>query len=355
MFYRLPGDVSRFLQPTLLVFAAVLLAAYVQERLARGGFFGPTTCSIKSATPSGASANRPRQRWACSTRPSAASCMIWANPLTSVQTGAQTLRQFARDGIADPPLVDEFAGIIEDGAQMLDYLRLSLIEQSRVLEGKPTPLDLQDTTVRPLVEAGVRYQKPRLAAGREIRIEGDDALQIHADAMKMVTVLMNLIGNALKYSDGPVRVVWRPAGQVLLIGVCDQGMAGGASRARRPRNCSRRSGGWTRTPRSRAQGLGLLSVRKIVEAHGGEAFIAGMRTARPLAVPSPRLLTARTLRCSTRARFGPPSSFPARSLLPAHPEPPVNARPRMGATVRVKAPGAESRAPASLCPLRFPA
>ena len=174
-FYRLPGDVSRFLQPTVLVFAAVLLAAYVQERLARGAFWANHLLNIERDAER---RKREQTEATLGVLNQAIGGIVHdlGNPLTSVQTGAQTLRQFARDDMADPPLVDEFAGIIEDGARMLDYLRLSLIEQSRVLEGKPTPLDLQATGVRPLAEAGARYQKPRLAAGREIRVEGDDCL-----------------------------------------------------------------------------------------------------------------------------------------------------------------------------------
>jgi signal transduction histidine kinase len=206
-FYRMPGDLSRFLQPTMLVLLTVLLAAYIQEKLARGGFWANHLLD-QERDAERRKREQTEQTLGVLNRAIGGIVHDLGNPLTSVQTGAQTLRQFARDDMTDPPLVEEFAGIIEDGARMLDYLRLSLIEQSRVLEGKPTPLDRQDTGVRPLVEAGARYQKPRLSAGREIRIEGDDALQIRADAMKMVTVFMNLIGNALKYSDGPVRVTW---------------------------------------------------------------------------------------------------------------------------------------------------
>ena len=127
------------------------------------------------------------------------------NPLTIVQGGADSLRYAINGNETDTELVKEFADMISSGAEMLNFLRLSLIEQTRVLDGTPTPVEARPVALRKIVEAGARFQKPYAKAGREIQIECDDT-PIVADEMKMTTVFMNLIGNALKYSDGEVCV-----------------------------------------------------------------------------------------------------------------------------------------------------
>ena len=201
------------------------------------------------------------------------------NPLTTVQMGASTLNLVMENG-ADAETMGELTAMINDGSQMLNFLRLSLIEQTRVLEGTPIPVELKPTSARATVERGARFQKPAIAAGRAIAIECPDA-QICADEMKMVTVWMNLIGNALKYSDGEIRVEWRSCydenGEpVLAMAVLDRGTRGG----RHPQKSSvavvqKRSGVWKGHAQIEGTGLGLLSVQKIVEAHGGETYIEG--------------------------------------------------------------------------------
>lgn len=93
--------------------------------------------------------------------------------------------------------------------------------------------------------------------------------------MKLVTVLMNLIGNALKYSDAEVRVSWRERDGLLQLAVMDEG--------HQERGLSREEAARLFVPFGRLEthaaiegtGLGLLSVQKIIEAHGGAVWIEG--------------------------------------------------------------------------------
>ena len=276
--------VFRLLQSTILVLVAVLLAAFIEERLARGAFLANHLLDREKDDE-----RRKREQTEATLRVlgQAIGGIVHdlGNPLTTVQGGAQTLRAMAGEGQADPETVEMFSGMIEDGAQVLNYLRLSLMEETRVLEGKPTPVELTPTPVRPLVEAGARYQKPRVAAGREVAIDGDEAVQVQADVMKMVIVFMNMIGNALKYSDGGVRVAWQPSGGMLLIGVLDRGTGGkGITRAQAEKLFSA-FGRLEAHAQIEGTGLGLLSVRKVAEAHGGEAFIQGYSDGTPGSPP----------------------------------------------------------------------
>ena len=196
------------------------------------------------------------------------------NPLTTMQMGAQTMEMFLDTGDVDKETLKEFTGIITSGAEMLNHLRLSLMEQTRVLEGKPIPVDLKPVPVRQLVEAGIHFQKPRFADGRKIVQDGED-VEIHADEMKLTTVFMNLIGNALKYSDGEVHIIWRVADKYLLVAIADEGMEGQGISKSQADQLFVAFGRLDTHAQVEGTGLGLLSVRKIVEAHGGEVFIEG--------------------------------------------------------------------------------
>ncbi len=228
------------------------------------------------------------------------------NPLTSVQTGAETMELFIADGDTDPETLREFLDIITDGARMLNYLRLSLMEETRVLEGKPIPVELKPVLVRAIVEAGARYQKPKFASGRRIVIEGED-VRLLLDEMKLVTVFMNLIGNALKYSDGEVRVTWRNYDANLLIAVQDQGSKGRGLTAEQATHLFVPFGRLEAHGDIEGTGLGLLSVQKIIEAHGGEIFIEGVEEVKfsTAQTPYPSLLdegfrTAFVIACPVR-------------------------------------------------------
>ena len=196
------------------------------------------------------------------------------NPLTIVQGSAETLGYLIKEDALDQKTELEFLGIITDGTQMLNSLRLSLLEQTRVLEGKPILVDSQATDIRCLVEAGARYQQPKHSTGRRITLEGED-LHLYVDELRFITVFMNLIGNALKYSDGAVKVTWRTDKGNVLVGVLDQGRKGRGISQAQAEELFVPFGRLETHAQVEGTGLGLLSVRKIAEAHEGEAYIEG--------------------------------------------------------------------------------
>lgn len=285
-------DLHFILLPALVLLLALLLAAYTQEQLARVAFYA-------GALPLEERNDERRQRAQTEGQLRVLAQAIGGivhdlgNPLTSVQLGAETLTTFLDDEAPDRALLREFAGTIQDGAEMLNALRLFLIEQVRVLEGRPIPVDLRPEPLRPIVEAGDRFQSPRLAGGRTVALEGG-VLEVRADRLKLSTVFMNLIGNALKYSDGDVRVVWRTDGDRVLVGVLDRGTAGRGISEAEARRLFVAFGRLEAHAQVEGTGLGLVSARKVVEAHGGEIFIQGHPDGAPA---SPPFTTARS-RCS---------------------------------------------------------
>lgn len=195
-------------------------------------------------------------------------------PLTSVQLGAQTLEMYLDSGNDSTAELKELTGIINQGAEMLNHLRLSLMEQTRVLEGKPIPIEPVTTSLRDLIETSVAFQKPGFIASRGIVLSGE-TVEIEVDAMKMTTVWMNLIGNALKYSDGAVHILWRTVGNWFVVAVGDEGREGRGISRDQADQLFVAFGRLDSHSDVEGTGLGLLSVRRIVEAHGGEVFIEG--------------------------------------------------------------------------------
>ncbi len=282
-----PGleNLSRFLQYTLPFMGALLLGAYVEEKLARGGFLANHELAQLQAEEHERLVKTEGMLHVLNNSIGGIVHDL-GNPLTSVQMGAQTLDLCLEHDAADAETLREISGAIAQGGQMLGFLRLSLIEQTRVLEGKATPVELKPTRVASVVELGAKFQKPNVSFGRKIEINGEETL-VCADEMKLATVFMNLIGNALKYSDGQVKVCWRRAQNepILLLAVCDQGTGG--------RGLTRQSAAQLFTAFGRLEihqavegtGLGLLSIRNIIAAHGGHSWIEGFEDGAPDSAP----------------------------------------------------------------------
>ena len=179
-------DVRFVFLPALLIISVLLLAACTEEQLARRAFLATHRLEEERD-------EEKHKRQQTEGKLHILAQVIGAivhdlgNPLTTVQMGTSTLAAFI-DSDADKETLKEFTGMIASGAQMLNFLRLSLIEQVRVLEGRPTPVDKKPVSVRAIIEAGARFQKPHALAGRVVQIECPDA-RIEADEMKMVTVL----------------------------------------------------------------------------------------------------------------------------------------------------------------------
>ena len=264
-----------------------MFVTYMQERSVRGEFLANHRLALLHAAER---QKRERTEGMLSVLNQAVGGIVHdlGNPLTSVQAGAETLRVLLEDPDPELEMQREMLDIVSDGAQMLDYLRLSLLEQTRALEGKPIPLELAPASVRRIVDAGIHFQKPKFSSDRKIAVPGDD-LELTVDPMKLTAVFMNFIGNALKYSDGEIEIAWREEKDTVLIAVLDQGRQASGLSETQARRLFAAFSRLEEHAGTEGTGLGLLSARKIVEAHGGEAYIEGYTDGTPL---SPLFSTA---------------------------------------------------------------
>lgn len=146
-----------------------------------------------------------------------------------------------------------------------DLARLSELEE-KGFELEKSPLDLT-AVVRGVVEA---YQKEANNKGLYLKLEAEPLPLLHADAFQIEQMVVNLVDNAIRYTEkGGVVVRLGPEAGGVLLSVTDTGI--GIPEEHLPRiferfyvvdkSRSRRTGG---------TGLGLSIVKHIVLAHGGK-------------------------------------------------------------------------------------
>lgn len=285
---QMASAISRVLQPTLLIAFVVSLAAWMQEQLARNAFAANQHLARLQALEY---EKRLESERTLHLLAGAIGGIVHdlGNPLTSVQSGASMLQFLLENGKSDPETTLEMARIIGDGAQMLDFLRLSLIEETRVLEGAPVAIERAQVSLRGVVEDGAKFQKPVLAQAHTLTIGDGDAL-VWGDEKRLVTVWMNLIGNAYKYSDGAVAIHWREEGQWVVAAVLDGGQSGRGLGFDQAGRLFVAFGRLETHEKIEGIGLGLVSVQKVIEAHGGEIWVEGTRDG---TAQSPLFSTAR--------------------------------------------------------------
>ena len=195
-------------------------------------------------------------------------------PITAIRGSVETLLDGAAQDLENGP---RFLGMIDKqsarlGSLVDDLLSLARIEEQAGL-GRIQVTRVAVIEVLQAAAAACREQ----ASGRKISLEVacEPALAADINARQIEQALVNLIGNAIQYSDGGtcVRVSAATSGNELILAVSDQGC--GIEAKHLPRIFER----FYRvdTARSRATGgtgLGLAIVKHIVLAHGGRVEVA---------------------------------------------------------------------------------
>ncbi len=187
------------------------------------------------------------------------------NPLQVVLLQADRISRVAPD---DARLRRPVAAIRFAGRRMERMLR-DLTDAAR-LEGGGLRLAREPVELRPFVEHLLELEQGVLDSGRvENRV--DPALPpLDVDPDRLDRILVNLLGNALKYADGPVRIGGALDGDAVRITVEDRGA--GIPAADLERLFER----YYRGHRHEGEGLGLglFIVKGLVEAHGGRIQVA---------------------------------------------------------------------------------
>lgn len=192
-------------------------------------------------------------------------------PLTSIVSFIELLRGEA-DGLSEDGL--HFLGILERNADRLLRLTDDLLLLNR-LEGGALPLELTEVSVDGLATEAVRNSGPRAAkSGVTLHLDPGPGPPARADPRRLLQVLDNLIGNAIKFSDsgGLVRVVTRYSRSTWRIDISDTGIG------IPPEEAAKLFGPFVRGSNARiaglpGTGLGLSIVKGLVEMHGGHVKV----------------------------------------------------------------------------------
>jgi two-component system, sensor histidine kinase and response regulator len=185
------------------------------------------------------------------------------NPLGTIYTSAALLLDMDMPGDAQRRQID----IIRRTAQRMDRLILDLLDVSRMEAGRFLVEPKPESGRAIALEARDLYDSMATAKDIELICEiPEEDVPVHADRHRILQVLSNLMGNALKFTPAGGRVTLRlerEGGEARFI-VADTGI--GIPREDLPRIFDR----FWHAGEGGGSGLGLAIAQGIVQAHGGE-------------------------------------------------------------------------------------
>lgn len=189
-------------------------------------------------------------------------------PLTAIMTFTELMLE---DGRLDGEQRERLTEVLESSQRLLRMIS-DLLDFSRLEAGKMR-LFLEVLDVRDVIQDAVGSLRP-LADRKGLLLTAEaagDLPLIHADGLRVTQVLLNLIGNAIKFTPrgGSVVVTARPLGEAVEVAVRDTGPG------IRPEDQERVFEPFSRAgeERSDGTGLGLPLARLLVEAHGGRIWL----------------------------------------------------------------------------------
>jgi len=190
-------------------------------------------------------------------------------PLTAIKGFVETLQSGAKDNQKE---ADRFLSIIDKhvnrlGAIIDDLLQLSKIEK----ENEANLIQLRKTAVKRVITSSVRICRTEADKKQiEIYFTCDDLLEANIEPVLFEQSMVNLIGNAIKYSSekSKIQINAEKTASGVSLSIEDNGI--GISKRHLPRLFER----FYRVDKARSRdqggtGLGLAIVKHIIQAHGG--------------------------------------------------------------------------------------
>ena len=194
-------------------------------------------------------------------------------PLTAIKGFVETLHQGSAE---TPEEAQRFLGIVAKHVDRLNTIIEDLLMLSRIEdEGERGDIKREKTNLCVLFQNAVQICRPKADEKRiQIGIEGGEGIAAMVDPVLLEQAVVNLLDNAVKYSDPEkqVRLLARAVDKEIQIQVQDHGI--GIEKKHLPRLFER----FYRVDKARSRalggtGLGLAIVKHIAQAHGGHITV----------------------------------------------------------------------------------
>lgn len=192
-------------------------------------------------------------------------------PLTAIKGWAETLDETSKDGSSDPATMQKGLGVIIGETDRLAVMVEELLDFSRLQSGRMVLQPIKLDIIAELSEAVLTFEQRAVREKKNLLYEeSDDIIQVTGDKNRLRQVFVNIIDNALKYSDenDSVTVSALRDGGFVNISVTDTGIGIPAEQLEKVKTKFFK-GNATR----RGSGIGLAVADEIVRMHGGEILL----------------------------------------------------------------------------------
>jgi signal transduction histidine kinase len=184
-------------------------------------------------------------------------------PAAAVYGAAATLRH--RRDILSPEIVDQLIDVLFLQSERLARLTEQLLDLSR-LDASRVRIHVQPTDVRTQLEALIRSLDATQPESVELDVPRNLTIETDRDALDHIVT--NLLTNAFRYGEAPVRVEANAEDTHFRLAVEDSGE--GVAREFVPRLFERFTRSDEASSKTGGSGLGLAIAQSYANAHGGE-------------------------------------------------------------------------------------
>lgn len=188
-------------------------------------------------------------------------------PLAGIKAMVETLHGGAID---DKKAAGDFLNRIDSEVDRLTQLVAELTELSRIETGKAElklePLNLNNLVDEVIAQLSPQAERQLLTVSKELAA---DLPSVSADSARLRHVIVNLIHNAIKFTDagGRITVTTRGEGNSVTVAIADTGR--GIASDDLPHVFERFYKG-DKARAGEGTGMGLAIAKHIIEAHGGD-------------------------------------------------------------------------------------
>jgi len=190
-------------------------------------------------------------------------------PLASIKGFAATIRE---DPEMDREVIQEFVGIINDESDKLIIIINDLLDVSKLMSGH-MDYNLEFTQLsRILSEVVALLMIQAKAKSLRLNLDVQQDARVNIDPTRMSQVFINLIGNAIKFTDeGSVTATLTATDREISVAIADTGI--GIRKELLPHIFDKFYRVENVVHQKEGTGLGLALVRGIVDYHGGRVEV----------------------------------------------------------------------------------